>query len=49
MKNSILTETLLFTRNKKLYTPEERIAIKKSLREKAESILVAFIDKVNID
>lgn len=49
MKNSILTETLLFTRNKKIYSEEERVAIKKSLVEKAEDIIVSLIDKVNVD
>lgn len=49
MKNSILTKTLLFTKNKNLYTSEERATIRKGLLNEAESILVRIIDKVNID
>lgn len=49
MKNSILTKTLLFTRNKNNYSPEERKTIQKELLKEAENIIVKLIDKVNID
>ncbi len=49
MRNNLLAEILAYRNDRELYTPEERIEIRKIFKKDLGKMLTSLIDRINND
>ncbi len=49
MSNNLLVKILSYRNDRELYTPEERIEIRKMFKEDLSKMLTSVIDRINND